>query len=457
MVEIRQPQTSTEDRVRSTGGLLRELRRTRHGAFVRAEAPTSMRARERADTRTPADNLGKTGPESPRGSDLLAFSLMLFYVLSTLTLALMAVVTDELQRRFGLSASQLGLLTSVFMLTYGLVGIPAGAAAARWGGRVLAVSCVLFITGSVVFAVSSSFAGFLGGRILQGLAGGMVLPVSSPVIARFLAPEKRNRGWGVFASGKGLGSLVGLLVMPGVASLGGFRAVFMVTAGLAAVIGAVALAQGPVRALPEEEGEVTQVGNLVRGLGAVVANPKVLLLGLFNAASLAVGTGVLVWTPHFLMESYGASPGIAAYLTAGLAAAQLVGAPSGAAAAARWGGMPVIIGAMAGMSIAAALIGVVPGRGLVFLLVVLVGFFSLAYFSPRFAMIPDVVPRAEQVGPASGLINALGFTTSMLAPWLFGVVVDHGAGYAAGYLVLAAFGAAGVVGGFLFRVLRAGR
>lgn len=388
-------------------------------------------------------------PASPRGGDLLAFSLMLFYLLSTLTLALMAVVTGELQRKFGLSAAQIGLLTSVFMLVYGVVGIPAGVAAARWGGRVLAVSCALFVFGSVVFALSSSFPGFLGGRVLQGLGGGMVLPVSSPVIARFLAPEKRNRGWGVFASGKGLGSLVGLLVMPSVAALGGFRAVFLVTAGLAVIIGAVALAQKPVRALPAER-DVTRVQDLASGLGAVAVNPRVLLLGLFNAASLAVGTGVLVWTPDFLMEHHGSSAGVAAYLTAGLAMAQLLGAPSGAAAAARWGRIPVIVGSMAGMSAAAALTGVAPGRALVFVLVVMVGFFSLAYFSPRFAMIPDVVARSDQVGPASGFINALGFSTSMLAPWLFGIVLDHGAGYETGYLVLAGFGAAGVVGGLLF-------
>ena len=193
---------------------------------------------------------GRSRSGQSRSGDVLAVVLMLLYLLSTLALALMAVVTAELQRRFGLSASQLGLLTSAFMLVYGAIGIPAGALAARWGGRVLAASCVLFVAGSLVFGLSSSYGGFLAGRILQGLGGGMVLPVSSPVIARHLAPEARNRGWGIFATGKGFGALVALLVMPSVATLGGFRAVYLVTAGMAVVIGAIALAQRPVRALP---------------------------------------------------------------------------------------------------------------------------------------------------------------------------------------------------------------
>ena len=396
---------------------------------------------------------GTAPPEElARGGDGLALTLMAFYLLSTLTLALMAVVTTELQRRFGLTASQLGLLTSVFMFVYGAVGIPAGTFASRWGGRVLVVSCAFFVAGSVTFGLSSSYPGFLVGRVLQGLGGGMVLPVSSPVIARYLAPEARNRGWGVFATGKGLGTLVGLLAMPGIVSLGGYRAVFLVTGGIAVVIGAVALAQKPVRSLPVASAEFTSLRAVGRTLAAVAVNRKVLLLGLFNAASLAVGTGVLIWTPDFLQGQHGSSAGVAAYLTAGLAVAQLIGAPTGAAAAIRWGRMPVITGSMVAMSVAAVMLPVAPGRALVFIMAALVGFFSLAYFSPRFAMIPEVVDGPEQVGPASGLINAVGFGISTLAPWLFGLVLDRGLGYLTGYLVLAAFGLAGAVGSLFFKV-----
>jgi len=378
-------------------------------------------------------------------------TLMIFYLLSTLALSLMAVVTPELQRRFGLSGSQLGLLTSSFMLAYGLVGIPAGVQAARWGGRVLGISCALLIVGSIVFAVSSSFAGFLAGRIIQGLGAGMVIPVCSPVLARFLAPQARDRGWGFLASGKGLGTLVGLLIMPTVASLGSFRAVYFATAGVALVIGVLALAQKPVRELPERVPGGTSFRSIGQGLKAVALNRRVLLLGLFNCSSLAVGTGVLIWTPDFLRSEHGSSIGVAAYLTAGLAVAQLIGAPAGAAGASRWGRMPVIAGSMIAMTVTAVLVPLVPGRVAVFVIVALVGLFSLAYFSPRFAMVPDVVSRPEHVGPATGFINALGFGTSMLAPWLFGLVLDRGLGYVAGYLVLAGFGAAGALGAAVFR------
>jgi MFS family permease len=387
-----------------------------------------------------------------RGGDSLAFVLMLFYLMSTLTLALMAVVTADLQTRFHFSASALGLLTSAFMFAYGAVGMPAGIMASRWGGRVLALSCALFVAGSLVFGLSSSYGGFLTGRILQGLGGGMVLPASSPVMARFLASDAQTRAWGIFAGGKGLGVLTALLVMPGVAILGGFRAVYLATAVLALVIGVVAFGQRAVRALPERSQGSDSLRATGRMLGDVILNRNVLLLGLFNAASLAVGTGVLIWTPDFLSAQFGSSADVAAYLTAGLAVAQLVGAPAGAMVTRRVGRMPVIAGAMIAMTVCAVLVPLVPGRALVFVMVALVGFFSLAYFSPRFAVIPEVVPGLGHVGPAAGAINLVGFSLSTLAPWLFGLALDHKLGYFAGYLTLAAFGAAGALGAAFFKV-----
>jgi MFS family permease len=391
------------------------------------------------------------GRTAGRSGGSLSFVLMVFYLLSTLTLALMAVVTPELQQSFGLSASQLGLLTSVFMFAYGAVGIPAGVGAARWGGRVLAMSTAFFVIGSVVFALSSSFSGFLVGRVLQGLGAGTVMPVCSPVIARCLPLEARNRGWGVLASGKGLGALVGLLLMPSIAALGGYRAVFWATAAIALVIGVMALSQKAVRQLPVVTRDAASLRAVGGSLGRVALSREVLLLGLFNAASLAVGTGVLIWTPDFLQGEYGSSAGVAAYLTAGLAMAQLMGAPGGAFASDRWGRMRVIAGSMIAMSVFTVLVPLVPGRVLVFITVALVGLSSLAYFSPRFAMVPEVVARSGDIGPATGLINTLGFTISMLAPWLFGLALDVGLGYVVAYVILAAFGAAGVLGVLFFR------
>ena len=88
------------------------------------------------------------------GADLLAVLLMMVFVTSAVTLSLLPVVTNELRTELNFSDAQIGLLTSVFMGFYGLAGILSGVGAARWGGRLLGVSCAFFVVGSLVFALS---------------------------------------------------------------------------------------------------------------------------------------------------------------------------------------------------------------------------------------------------------------------------------------------------------------
>jgi hypothetical protein len=88
-------------------------------------------------------------------ADPLASSLMLVFVTSAVAISLMPVVTNELRDSVGLTDAQIGLLTSVFMGFYGVAGISSGIAAARWGGRLLGVSCGCFVVGSLIFALSS--------------------------------------------------------------------------------------------------------------------------------------------------------------------------------------------------------------------------------------------------------------------------------------------------------------
>ena len=118
---------------------------------------------------------------------------MFIFVTGAVTLSVMPVITNELRTSVGLSDAQIGLLTSVFMGFYGVAGISSGVGAARWGGRLLMVSCGCLVVGSLIFALSAGMGGFLVGRAVQGIGGGMVIATCNPVLA--YAPCLR-RGWG---------------------------------------------------------------------------------------------------------------------------------------------------------------------------------------------------------------------------------------------------------------------
>jgi MFS family permease len=168
-----------------------------------------------------------------------------------------------------------------------------------------------------------------------------------------------------------------------------------------------------------------------------------------------MGVGVLVWAPSFLQDIHGSSEAVSLYLLAGLGAAQFLGNPLGAMGQAHWGKLGVIVGSLVIMVVVTAAIGVIPGVALIFLMVLLSGFFSMFFFPPMLSYIPEVVAKPEQVGPATGINTLMGFAGSMIAPAIFGLFLDagdrSGTSYLWGFVMLAAFGLIALVGLAFFR------
>ncbi len=383
---------------------------------------------------------------------------MLFMAMASVLISMMPLVTAELQGKYSFSGSEIGLLTSVLLFASAVVGIPVGFAAARWGGRMLALASGCVVLGSLLFAFSSSYGGFLAGRALQGIGAGSVVPICSPLMARCLSGRLRDRAWGIFGCGQGLGVIATLLILPSVEKAGGYRAVFLAVAIVCVVIAGVTLPQRSIRVLPEvSQGGATQGGSL-RSLGTVAVNRKVLLLALMNGAAMAVTVGLLAWTPEFLQAHHSATLRTAAYLTAGVGLAQLVATPLGAAGMARWGKRFVLLLSLILMTLATVLVPGLPSQATVFACVVFIGFLAMVGFPPVLAAVPDVVHKADQVGPATGLVNVLAALVALLAPWLVGLVLDaYGTGaqqrgYLFGYLLLAAFPLLGTVGAVFIRL-----
>ena len=389
------------------------------------------------------------------GADFLALTFMFIFVIEAMTLSMMPVVTNGLRAVVGLTDAQIGLLSSVFLGFYGAVGIPAGIAAARWGGRMLAISCGGFVVGSLVFALSSGFGGFLVGRAIQGIGGGMVIATCGPVMAHCLPPARLGRAWGILGMGWGIGSMAALLVLPSIEKLGGYRAVFLAVAGLAFVVGVMALSQRVVRTRPHHADGATSGRALVGGLLAAVTNREVLLLALANMATVAISVGITAWTPSFLQDLRNAREDVSVYLVAGFGAAALAANALGAVASQRWGKYRVIVGSLAVVTVITALVPLLPGVPLVFVMVLLTGVFATLFFPAMMGYLPQVVAKPEQVGAATGINTAMGFSGSLVAPWIFGLLLDAGGrsstAYLSGYFMLAIFALLPAIGMLFFR------
>ena len=136
---------------------------------------------------------------SRRGADSLSLTLMLFMAMNSLVITEMPVVTKGLQDRFSFSGGQIGLLTSMFLVAFAVCAIPMGLAAARWGGRTVVIGAGVLALGSIMFALSSSYPLFLAARLLQGIGGATVIPVSNPLMAQSVSARFHARCMGILA------------------------------------------------------------------------------------------------------------------------------------------------------------------------------------------------------------------------------------------------------------------
>ena len=113
------------------------------------------------------------------------------YYLSYLFRTIQAVMASSLATELGLSAGDLGLLTSVYFLTFAAAQIPIGMLLDRYGPkRVQGTLLVVAALGSALFAASESFSMLLLGRALIGLGVAAALTAGIQALVLWFPKEK---------------------------------------------------------------------------------------------------------------------------------------------------------------------------------------------------------------------------------------------------------------------------
>ena len=246
------------------------------------------------------------------------------YFLSSFFRSVNAVVGPRLVADLGLSATELGLLTSAYLFAFALFQLPLGVLLDRFGPR--RVQTALFAcaaTGALLFAIGQDIVAVTFGRALIGLgfAGGLMSGFKAVVL---WVPEPRRAlaNAGVMSFGA-LGVLVATVPTELAVQAVGWRSVFV---GLAIITFAVAALI--FVAVPEQGAGATG-----EGLRAQVAA----LVGIYRdrtfwrlAPLLATTAGSHIaiqtlWAGPWLRDVAGLDPiGVANYLMA-MAVAFLVG------------------------------------------------------------------------------------------------------------------------------------
>jgi EmrB/QacA subfamily drug resistance transporter len=104
---------------------------------------------------------------------------------------IIATALPSMARAFGTSAVALNVGMSAYMLALGVFIPASGWAVDRYGARpVFAWAIALFTATSALCGLSQGFGEFVGLRIVQGIAGAMMVPVGRLVVARYTPKDK---------------------------------------------------------------------------------------------------------------------------------------------------------------------------------------------------------------------------------------------------------------------------
>jgi EmrB/QacA subfamily drug resistance transporter len=131
-------------------------------------------------------------------------------IMSILDTTIVNVALNTLGRDLHSPISQVQWVVTGYLLALAAVIPVTGWAARRWGAkRVYMISLALFIAGSAACGASSSLASLVAFRVLQGVGGGMIMPVAQLIMAQVAGPRRMGRVMGVVSMPAMLAPILG--------------------------------------------------------------------------------------------------------------------------------------------------------------------------------------------------------------------------------------------------------
>jgi EmrB/QacA subfamily drug resistance transporter len=203
-----------------------------------------------------------------------------------LDVSIVNVALPSIERDLGASAGMVQWVVSGYGLTFGLVLVAAGRLGDTLGRRrIFLIALSAFVVTSALAGAAPTMELLIGARLLQGVAGGMLIPQNSGLIQDLFRGAERARAFGIMGATVGVstavGPVIGGLILTAVTGPDNWRWVFYVNLPIGLIALVLAARLVPPNTRRDSSGaHLDLVGSLLLG-GGVLS----ILLPLVNAES----------------------------------------------------------------------------------------------------------------------------------------------------------------------------
>lgn len=343
-----------------------------------------------------------------------------------------AVLAPTLVAEFGLSAGGLGLLSSMYFLSFALCQLPVGVAMDRFGPRrVNAALLLVAAAGGAWFAHAESAAAAIAARALIGVGVSACLMASLTAFVLWYPAERISTMNAIAFSAGAVGAMTATVPLELVLRVWPWRETFMLIVAATVAVSLVLWLWVPERsARPRSE----KLQEITEGLLQLLTDPAFLRLAVCLGASQFAAVALqTLWIATWLRDVAGYSPAEVARGLLAVNVAMIVGYLGFGRAADAWqrrgrNTVSLLVGGVALSSLSLALL--VLGVKLLLLWLIFVGAGTSVVLA--YSILSRRLPKA-MAGRANTAINVFGFVGMFSGQWGIGLVLDLWPPSASGY------------------------
>jgi MFS transporter, ACS family, solute carrier family 17 (sodium-dependent inorganic phosphate cotransporter), other len=376
----------------------------------------------------------------------LLVALLLCYI----DRVLMSLAAIEMQKEFGWSDSDKGLVLSSFFVGYLLMQILGGIVANRFGGRntfLLAVVLWSLLTGLTPAAAYASFGAVVFARFMLGVGEGAAYPAAYNLIHGWMPLTERSRSIGLMTAAGAAGTVLALLTVGSIIEARGWPSVFYLFGSLG-----IGWAVAWVLVIPAMPPTLANAATRRIPWRPLLTHPAVLTLYLLCTAGGGISFVLVSWLPSYFVDEFGLTTAQAGvYSVAPFAVMAVVPVLAGRYAdkliAAQMSVLDVrrrlVIAGMLVVAISLALLPLAPAA-IASVILASVLFVGIGIAVVGYSPIPaELLPGHGDI--LFGFMTAAGSLASAAAVALTGVLLEQTGSYAAMFIVLAVLSLAGLL------------